>query len=326
MIAVMSRPLRIEFEGAWYHVMNRGRAREAIFADETDYQILLDTVREATERFGVEIHAYCLIPNHYHLLVHTPHGNLGRVMRHIDGLYTQRYNRRHRIDGPLFRGRYRAILVDADAYLLSVSRYIHRNPIDGVRPLVENLEEWPWSSFPAFIRRVPPAEWLFIDPTLDMLGVRTRYAAYRRFVLAPVEAEVVEFYANQRATPILGDESFRERMSRNAPRTSEVPHLRVRSLRTPDQVLSAVSAEFGITPSGLLDRDTKRRGVEAVARQIAMKLCRDRSGLTLREIGGRFGNIHYSAVNQNIRRLNERFEDQPNLAEVYDAVLSRLDP
>lgn len=220
----MSRPLRIEFEGAWYHVMNRGRAREAIFANETDYKAILDTVGEAAERFGAEIHAYCLMPNHYHLLVHTPRGNLGRVMRHIDGLYTQRYNRRHGIDGPLFRGRYRAILVDADAYLLSVSRYIHRNPIDGARPLVGSLEEWRWSSFPAFVRRVRPAEWLFIDPTLDMLGVRNRYAAYRRFVLAPVEDEAAEFYANQRATPILGGESFCERMLRSVPHSTEMPH------------------------------------------------------------------------------------------------------
>jgi REP element-mobilizing transposase RayT len=322
----MSWPLRIEFEGAWYHVMNRGRAHEVILADETDYEALLAAAGEAMERFGAEVHAYCLMPNHYHLLVHTPRGNLGRVMRHIDGLYTQRYNRRHGIDGSLFRGRHRAILVDADSYLLSVFRYIHCNPIDGVKPLVENLEEWRWSSFPAFVRRLPPAEWLFIDPTLDMLGVRNRYAAYRRFVLAPVEKKVAEFYANPRATPILGNESFRERMLQDVSQSRENVRPHVRSLRTPDQVLAAVSAEFGMEPTVLLGRDARRRGSDAVARQIAMRVCRDRTGLTLREIGERFGKIHYSAVNQNIRRLSARLEDRPDLFDRYQAVLSRLDP
>ncbi|MDZ7828351.1 MAG: transposase [Halofilum sp. (in: g-proteobacteria)] len=215
---------------------------------------------EATERFGPEVHAYCLMPNHYHLLVHTPRGNLGRIMRHIDGLYTQRYNRRHGIDGSLFRGRYRAILPDADAYLLSVSRYIHRNPIDGVRPLVESLDEWRWSSFPAFARSARPASWLFIDPTLDMLGVRNRYAAYRRFVLAPIEEEVAAFYANQRATPILGDEAFRERMVMGEKPDTEIPRPRVRSLLASEEVLAAVSAEFGVEQKVLLARDTRRRG------------------------------------------------------------------
>jgi len=322
----MSRPLRIEFEGAWYHVMNRGRAREAIFADEADYETLLDAVAEATDRFGVEIHAYCLMPNHYHLLVRTPHGNLGRVMRHIDGVYTQRYNRRHGIDGPLFRGRYRAILVDADAYLLSVSRYIHRNPIDGVRPLVENLEDWCWSSFPAFLRRVRPAKWLSIDPTLDMLGVRNRYAAYRRFVLQTVEQEVAAFYANQRATPILGDEAFRERMLMGKQPDSEIPRIRVRSLVTPKEVLESVSAEFGVQTEAIQERGLRRSGAERLARQFAMRLCRDRTGLTLREIGEQFGGIHYTAVHQNIRRLADKLKDKPDLSDKYSSLLSRLDP
>ena len=190
--------------------MNRGRSRQAVFEEGGDYRVFLDTLGEAVERFRTEIHAYCLMPNHYHLLVRTPDANLGRVMRHVDGLYTQRYHRRHGTDGSLFRGRYRAIVVDTDAYLLSVSRYIHRNPIDGERPLVGRLEAWPWSSYPAFVREVRAPAWLTLESTLAMLGTRNRYAAYRRFVAKPVEEEVAAFYANQRATPILGNETFRE--------------------------------------------------------------------------------------------------------------------
>jgi len=161
----MSRPLRIEYEGAWYHVMNRGRARAAIFGGDEDYATFLDTLGAAAKRFRAEIHAYCLMPNHYHVLVRTPQANLGRAMRHVDGVYTQRYNRRNQSDGPLFRGRYKAIVVDADRYVLLVSRYIHRNPIDAQRPLVERLADWPWSSYPAYRRQARAPEWLEPDGT-----------------------------------------------------------------------------------------------------------------------------------------------------------------
>ena len=105
----MPRPVRIEYEGACYHVMNRGRGRQPIFRATAYFQAFLETLAEAHERFGVVIHGYCLMGNHYHLLLQTPHGNLGRVMRHMNGVYTQRYNRLKPTDGPLFRGRYKAI-------------------------------------------------------------------------------------------------------------------------------------------------------------------------------------------------------------------------
>ena len=135
----MPRPPRIEYENAFYHVMNRGRAREAIFHDKVYYDAFLKTLKEAVKRFDCVIHAYCLMGNHYHLLIQTPKANLSRVMRHINGVYTQRHNRLRLTDGPLFRGRFKAILVDIDSYLLHLSRYIHRNPIDMKSPLVENL-------------------------------------------------------------------------------------------------------------------------------------------------------------------------------------------
>ncbi len=113
----MSRPLRIEYENACYHVMNRGRGRKAVFHDERYYTAFYQCLSEAHQRFGLQIQAYCLMGNHYHLLVRTPRGNLSRAMRHVNGLYTQRYNRLKHTDGPLFRGRYKAILIDASAYL-----------------------------------------------------------------------------------------------------------------------------------------------------------------------------------------------------------------
>ncbi len=148
----MPRPTRIEYENAVYHVMNRGRGGRTIFHGENYYRAFLHTLAEAHRRFDALIHAYCLVGNHYHLLIQTPRANLGRIMRHINGLYTQRYNRLLATDGPLFRGRYKAILVDEDAYLLQLSRYIHRNPIDMKKPRVTRLEDYPWSSYPAYIK------------------------------------------------------------------------------------------------------------------------------------------------------------------------------
>ena len=134
----MPRPLRIEYENACYHVMNRGRSKQKIFHNEEYYQVFLSTLAQAHKRFSIQIQSYCLMSNHYHLLVKTPEGNLGRAMRHINGIYTQRYNRMKKTDGSLFRGRYKAILVEEDSYQLQLSRYIHRNPIEA--KVVEQLE------------------------------------------------------------------------------------------------------------------------------------------------------------------------------------------
>ncbi len=202
----MSRPLRIEYPGAYYHVMNRGAGRKDIYAHDEHRQIFLELLREIHEMFKVEIHAYCLMDNHYHLLLSTPLGNLSRSMRHLNGVYTQRYNRTQKTDGPLYRGRYKAILIDADAYLLNVSRYIHRNPLEA--RVVKHAEDYPWSSYSAYIGldRVP--QWLSVNETLGMIGQRNLPQRYQAFVEAGVDDETAKFYQKKKQMPILGRESF----------------------------------------------------------------------------------------------------------------------
>ena len=200
----MSRPQRIEFEGAYYHVMNRGRRREAIFCGEKYYRCFTNTLSEAVEKFDLIVHAYCLMANHYHLLVSTPHGNLQRAMRHIGGVYTQRYNRLKGVDGPLFRGRYKAILVDNDEYLLQVSKYIHLNPLEA--KMVTSLEAYAWSSYPAYVGKCKAAKWLTTDEVYGQLTVgRHRAKRYRHYV-EDVESdeEVKVFYGKSRMPPVLG--------------------------------------------------------------------------------------------------------------------------
>ena len=162
----MARPLRIEYPNAWYHVMNRGRRGEDIFADQKDYDVFLAILQESAQMFGVRIAAYCLMSNHYHLLLQTPSGNLSRVMRHVNGVYTQRYNRRRTIDGQLFRGRYKSILVEEDTYLLELLRYIHRNPVRA--GICQAVEDYRWSSHRGYLSAAKKWDWLDKQALLGM--------------------------------------------------------------------------------------------------------------------------------------------------------------
>ena len=125
----MARALRIEYEGGWYHVMNRGAGRRNIFNEPEDRNLFLNLLQELHVRFRIEIHAYCLMGNHYHLLIRTPLANLSRAMAHLNGIYSRRRNQKYQSDGPLFRGRFKSIIIDAENYLLRLSRYIHLNPV-----------------------------------------------------------------------------------------------------------------------------------------------------------------------------------------------------
>jgi len=179
----MPRPQRIEYENAFYHVMNRGRGRQFIFHDEKYYHAFLETLSEAHTRFNCVIHAYCLMGNHYHLLIETPLANLSRIMRHINGVYTQRYNRLKKTDGSLFRGRFKAILIDNDEYIMQLTRYIHRNPIDMKKPIVEELKQYPWSSYRTYINKEKAPSWLYREFTYEILTHKSKYKAYERPLL-----------------------------------------------------------------------------------------------------------------------------------------------
>lgn len=154
----MSRPLRIEFPGALYHVTARGDRREDIFVDDTDRARLMAVVAQGLGRFDAQLLAYCLMSNHYHFVVHTQAANLSMLMRHINGVYSQAFNRRHGKVGHVFQGRFKAILVDRDAYLLEVCRYVELNPVRV--GMVVAAGDWPWSSYRAHVGRATGSAWL----------------------------------------------------------------------------------------------------------------------------------------------------------------------
>ncbi len=160
----MARPLRLEFAGALYHVTSRGNERKPIYLDEADFDGFLSILGDVCERYNWVIHSFCLMSNHYHLLVETPDANLSKGMRQLNGVYTQWFNRSHQRVGHLFQGRYKAILVDKDAYLLELNRYIVLNPIRA--KMVDSLSDWPWSSWHFTMGQAHVPAWLEIDKML----------------------------------------------------------------------------------------------------------------------------------------------------------------
>jgi REP element-mobilizing transposase RayT len=140
----MSRPLRIEFPGAVHHVTSRGDRREPIYRGDVDRRCHLDVLAQALSRFDAGVLAYCLMGNHFHLVVQTHSGQLSRLMRHVNGVYTQAFNRRHGLTGHLFQGRFKALMVDRDSYLVRLCRYVERNPV--AAGLVARPADWRWSS------------------------------------------------------------------------------------------------------------------------------------------------------------------------------------
>jgi putative transposase len=206
-IGEMASPLRIEYEGAVYHITSRGNARAQIYIDEQDLETFLRTLAESVSRFGWICHAYCLMHNHYHLLLETPRPTLSRGMQLLNGLYTQRVNRRHAQTGHLFEGRFKAILVEKETYLLELFRYIVLNPVRA--GVVRSPRQWPWSSYCATAGYMQAAEFLTIDWLLDLFGRRREEAciSYRQFVL---EGLGVDPWEQLRAGSLLGSDRFAE--------------------------------------------------------------------------------------------------------------------
>ncbi len=324
----MPRPPRMEYEHAVYHVMNRGRARHPVFHDARYYRAFLDTLAELHTRFQGVIHAYCLMGNHYHVLLETPRANLSRMMRHLNGVYTQRHNRLKRTDGSLFRGRYKAILVEHDAYLLHVSRYIHRNPLDGIRPLVTNLSDYPWSSYPTYIGQAKPAPWLCREPTYRLLGHVHRYRGYARYVLEGNDKEIEYFYQRGNRAAIMGGQEFKSWVydellpDLEAEEKGQViqPSLAI------DTMITGVAKAYRTTPDRLtMVVKGPQKGNEA--RKLAMYLCQELAEVKLQDIAPCFNLRHSGSVSFITHQVRKKKRDEKGFAarmnEVIESILKQ---
>lgn len=275
----MARPLRLEFPGAVYHVTNRGDRRELIFLDDEDRAAFLKLLGREVQQQGWRLFAYCLMDNHYHLLVETPEPNLGRGMRRLNGVYTQTFNRRHGLVGHLFQGRYKAIVVDRDGYLLELCRYVVLNPVRA--GMVEAAEQWAWSSYRETVGNMPPPAWLAADDVLGLFhkSVAAARRAYARFVAGGVGLPSPwEGLAGQM---FLGDDAFLERMEALASEQSaeDVPRAQRSPARPgPDDIVREVATAFGVPSTQVLDRSS------GPAFKAAVYLLRRAANLGLKEV------------------------------------------
>jgi putative transposase len=276
----MSRPLRLEFAGALYHVTSRGNEKKSVYLDDADYELFLALLTEVCQRFNWVIHAYCLMTNHYHLVVETPDSNLSRGMRHLNGVYTQRFNSKHKRVGHLFQGRYKAILVDKDSYLLELSRYVVLNPVRA--HMVDKPEDWRWSSYPATIGMQRGFEGLATDAMLLQFGKQRNCAIerFREFVSQGVGQEIWHDLKHQ---IYLGDKKFVEKQMKHLVhqegKLSEVP---LKQCRKPAK--------------SLLDYQEGNANTND-----AIVAAYQSGGYTMNEIAMHFG-CHYSTVSRVIAK------------------------
>lgn len=279
----MARPLRLEFAGALYHVTSRGDRREDIFLNDEDRHEWLAVLALVCDRFNWVVHAYCQMTNHYHLLVETVEGNLSQGMRQLNGLYTQGFNRRHDMVGHLFQGRYKAILVQKEAHLLELSRYVVLNP---VRAKMVNLpEDWVWSSYAACVNDQFAPPWLDTDWLLTQFGSQRSNArnAFKKFVFQGLGLPSPLLATRHQL--LLGDDDF-VKQQQTTIKQSDLREVSIAHRRCLALSLDDYQEQYPV-------------------RNDAMAQAYRSGGYTMAKIAEHFG-VHYMTVSRAVRALESK--------------------
>ena len=310
----MGRQLRIEYPGAYYHVTTRGNEKKDIFKSKRDREKFLSYLESAVVRYGANIHAYCLMSNHYHLLIETPSGNLSQVMQHINGAYTNYFNAKRKRAGYLFQGRYKALVIEADEYATELSRYIHLNPVKS--GMVGGPDEYRWSSYQDYtgVRKAP--EWLTTDFILGMFGKSDGLAQkqYRQFVEELAGTDLGSLLKGAVAATILGSDDFVVKIQEEHVDTKQydrnLPALKQLANRPSlVRIIEAVKDAF--------------EGKKRLEEKAAIYLCHKYSGAKLKEIGKHFG-VKDSAVSQSSRRFALEVDQDKDLKKILAIVEKKL--
>jgi REP element-mobilizing transposase RayT len=312
----MARPLRILYPNAFYHVTCRGNDRRVIFSDDHDRTRFIERLRSAIEIFDVRVHAYVLMSNHFHLIVETPKANLSEFMRQFNISYTAYYNRRHGRSGHLYQGRFKAIVVDKDSYLLELSRYVHLNPIriKATAPRSENdrvreISRYQWSSLPGYVDGKRKASWITYEAVLAYVGgSRQKYAA---FVQDGIHKGFGTPWEGLLAQMVLGDQDFLEKLKGMKIKGSAKDQPSYRMMKNIDaDVLIKRALEY----FQLLEADlTRKRGRHRQERALVMELLHRYSGLKQRVIGERFGGLDEGLVSRDRRAIREKIGTEPKV-------------
>ena len=322
----MARPPRIEYDGAWYHVMNRGAGRRSIFLDDNDRRQFLNLLGQIREIWNVEVHAYSLMDNHFHLLVHTPNSNLSKAMRHLGAEYTQFFNRKYKIDGSLFRGRFKSILAEKDSYFLALIRYIHLNPVQA--KLCQTPTEHPWTSHVAYLKKKQRPKWLVIDEVLREFGKKESVAIKRLhdYVMSDASPDLVRVIECKRRLSILGSAGFRDWVKTNLldqiKREQKIPAMRLakRVKMKSERILWEVATFYQIKPADILKPSGR---VANHPKSIVMELLKLVNQMSHAEIA-RFLNLKTHAVSKNLQRLKANRLQNDELDERVRALTNNL--
>lgn len=303
--------------------MNRGRRGERIFKSTDDYERFIGVMLEAVELFALRVSAYCLMPNHYHLLVQTPDANLDRCMRHINGVYTQRFNSAHGFDGILFRGRYKSIVVSEDSYLLQLVRYIHRNPVRA--GMVERVTDFEWTSHKAYISYDKEWDWLNTQFVLAMLSNDPEQSVrkYRNFMGEGEEESLLRTLSLKKLPSILGDNDFVETIKNRF--FEQKSHIEVPESKrlAPDmeRIKQTLCDYYHITETQLYQ---SKRAFFNEPRAMGLYLSRQLRGETLKRIGDHYHIESYSTVSTIIERLKIRLKRERSLRLKYSQLKENL--
>jgi len=321
----MARPLRIQYPGALYHVTCRGNEQRDIFRDDLDRGRFLQLLAQSLTIYTVTLHSFVCMINHFHLLLETSLGNLAEFMRHFNIVYTGYFNRRHRRSGHLYQGRYRSLLVEKDAYLTLLSRYLHLNPVrirtQAKRPLPDQMQyltTYPWSSLPGYLSRRKKVGFVHYALVLSEYGGDTDPArrAYRQALYEDLAAGM-QIQDKVLGQSLLGGEEFIEWVRQRflqGEKDRERPSLQqIHTYRAKDAILRAVEEETGKK----IETIAQERGP---LRQMVMELLYRRGGLKGGEIGRILG-VGYTSVSQERRRLRERLSRDREL----EALLRRIE-
>ncbi len=268
------------------------------------------------------MHAYCLLKDQYHLLIKTPEANLSRFMRQVDGLYTQHFQKLKKSEGSLFRGRYKAVLVQPDKYLLPLTRYIH----SGVKK--SDLDTWPWSSYQAYTNKAKVPGWLVRDEALAQLDASgpKRYGAYAEYVKQGVDEELAHFYGKKNLSSVMGDEKFKKaaKSKRSATKVRGVSrgaHSKWRPSCA--EIVSAVAKQFKVTEESIYTA-ARGPGSKNVPRWVAMYLCQELSAVTLQAIAKLFKLKRYGTVSTTVGKLKKEFTENPKIQTATNKLIKEL--
>jgi REP element-mobilizing transposase RayT len=324
----VARPLRIEYPGAFYHIINRGNAGEVIYADDDDRRKFLEYLETAVDCYAIIIHVYCLMTTQYHLIVETPNANISSAMQWLNVSYATYYNRKHNRHGHLFQDRFKSILINADESLVELSRYIHLNPV--IAKISESPEDYSWSSYRAYVKggKTIPS-WLERNRLLSYFETTTRKAMnrYRRFVEKTGDTLVENPETHVVAGSILGNESFiawiQDTFLKRRANDREITQLKtLRPLIPIDTVIKTVGEAYGCEEATITEKGRKGNR----AREHAIYLSRELCGVTNTHTGHRFGGISGAAVTatcNKVRRFLKRDKQlRINTEEIKKRILN----